>query len=595
MDKTEKDYSNLHRGLVLKYFWQVMREYKISFFVMLVFLTIPYILDIFIPLQYLRLWNVISAQNILDVHSAHLILLQILALHLTRWTSRRIGDFTNDYFSANTMKGLRNQAFSYMISHPAQFFADRFSGSLVQKINKYPRAFQKLVDRLTGDGLPILVRSVGTIIALYTLLPHKYSLAMLCFCILFLAVGIVFSRLKLKYDLISAESDSKSTGVFADSITNHSSIQLFTGHEHEKQIVKKVVEEQYHATAINWYMWDSIFGFQALLTVGIEITMFWFAIGDWRLGLIGLPIFILLYSYLNTLIGTLWNWSGMVRAYFESFSDAQEMATILDMPYNIIDKNTEVLKDVKGNISFDKVTYIYEKNDNKVLDNFSLRIPAGQKIALVGVSGSGKTTLVRLIMRIFDVTAGVISIDGVNIADITQKNLREKIAFVPQDPVLFHRTLMENIRYGRRDVSDEEVKRAAHLAHCDDFINRLPLGYETFVGERGIKLSGGERQRVAIARAILKDAPILILDEATSSLDSHSEMLIQEALQNLIKNKTTIVIAHRLSTVRQMDRIIVLEHGEIIEDGTHDDLLNKEKGLYKKLWDLQAGGFKNII
>jgi ATP-binding cassette subfamily B protein len=224
-----------------------------------------------------------------------------------------------------------------------------------------------------------------------------------------------------------------------------------------------------------------------------------------------------------------------------------------------------------------------------------LNIPAGQKIAVVGYSGAGKTTFVRLLMRLFNLTSGKIMIDGIDINNISQENLREKISFVPQDPVLFHRTLMENIRYGKRDATNEEVLNAAHLAHCDDFIGALPNGYETYVGERGVKLSGGERQRVAIARAILKNSPILILDEATSSLDSQSELLIQDALHKLIQNKTTIVIAHRLSTIREMDRIIVLQKGKIIEDGVHEELANKKDGLYKKLWDLQAGGFKNVI
>ena len=229
------------------------------------------------------------------------------------------------------------------------------------------------------------------------------------------------------------------------------------------------------------------------------------------------------------------------------------------------------------------------------MDNFSLKIPVGQKIAIVGSSGAGKTTFVRLLMRFFNLNSGKIMIDGIDISSISQKNLREKISFVPQDPVLFHRTLKENIRYGKRDATDEEVIIAAHLAHCDEFIDGLPKGYDTYVGERGIKLSGGERQRVAIARAILKNSPILILDEATSSLDSHSEALIQDALHTLIKGKTTIVIAHRLSTIREMDRIIVIEKGKIIEDGVHDELAKIEGGLYKKLWDLQAGGFKNRI
>ena len=210
---------------------------------------------------------------------------------------------------------------------------------------------------------------------------------------------------------------------------------------------------------------------------------------------------------------------------------------------------------------------------------------------MVGTSGAGKSTFVNLLMRLFNLTSGRILIDGVDIASISQNNLRENIGFVPQDPSLFHRTLIDNIRYGKRDATDEEVKRASALANCDKFIDRLPLGYDTYVGERGVKLSGGERQRVAIARAILKDAPILVLDEATSALDSESEMFIQEALQNLIKDKTTIVIAHRLSTVRAMDRIIVIEDGKIIEDDNHDELVNKEGGIYKRLWDIQSGGF----
>ncbi len=198
-------------------------------------------------------------------------------------------------------------------------------------------------------------------------------------------------------------------------------------------------------------------------------------------------------------------------------------------------------------------------------------------------------------MRFFDVNNGSINIDNVNIKDISQENLRNLISFVPQEAVLFHRSLMENIRYGRREATDQEVKEAAKLAHCDKFIDKLPEGYNTFVGERGVKLSGGERQRVAIARAILKNAPILVLDEATSSLDSHSEFLIQDALKKLIKGKTAIVIAHRLSTIKEMDRIIVIQKGKIIEDGNHQELFQKENGIYKKLWTLQAGGFKDLI
>ena len=333
---------------------------------------------------------------------------------------------------------------------------------------------------------------------------------------------------------------------------------------------------------------------QSLYTTIIEFVIFWIAIGDWKLGIIGVPVIILIQTYLSRLTSYLWTFHSIVRTFYDGFADAQEMALVMEKPYDIKDEVTNELKNVKGEVVFDNVTYIYDKNNTKVFDNFSLTIPAGQKLAIVGTSGAGKSTFVNLLMRLFNLTSGKILIDGVDISTISQKNLREEIGFVPQDPALFHRTLLENIRYGRRDATDEEVKEASRLANCDKFIDRLPLGYETYVGERGIKLSGGERQRVAIARAILKDAPILVLDEATSALDSESEMLIQEALQNLIKNKTTIVIAHRLSTVRAMDRIIVIEDGKIVEDDNHDELLNNKDGIYKKLWDIQSGGFDTI-
>jgi len=589
-----KDYSNLHRGLVIKYFWQEIKKYKFSFFTVIICTISASILDVYIPLQYLKLWNVLSVNNFNVVELARSVIILILIFNFSRWLIRRISGFSLAYFEASVIAGLREQAFSYLIGHSHSFFANNFGGSLTQKINKYVRAFEKLTDRMIADGLPLIVRGVGTIIAIYTLFP-KYSFILAIFCVIFLITAFIYIRFKLKYDVIASERDSKTTGAITDSISNHASIQLFTGHEYEKERVGEVIQKQRKVTAFNWYLWEGLGTIQSLYSFSIEFIIFWVVLGDWKLGLISLPIIVLLQSYIIRLVENLWSFGAIVRAYYESFADAEEMAVILNTPYEILDKQKEKLDKVSGKVVFDNVSYIYENNNSKVLDNFSLTIPVGQKIAIVGSSGAGKTTFVRLLMRLFNLPSGRITIDDINIKDITQKNLREKIAFVSQDPVLFHRTLIENIRYGRRDASDEEVKKAAHLAHCDDFINKLPKGCDTYVGERGVKLSGGERQRVAIARAILKNAPILILDEATSSLDSHSEYLIQDALQKLIQNKTTIVIAHRLSTIRQMDRIIVLENGKIIEDGTHDELSKKESGLYKKLWDLQAGGFKNSI
>lgn len=594
MQEKERDYSNLRRGLVLKYFWQVIRLFKLSFFTVIILSIIASIFDVYIPLQYLKLWNVLSVNDFTIVSAAQSVIVFILILNLTRWVIRRIVGLSLAYFESSVMAGLREQAFSYMIGHSHSFFANNFGGSLTRKVNKYARAFEKLADRMVADGLPLIVRSIGTVVAIYTLLP-KYSYILGIFCIVFLSTAFIYIRRKLKYDIIAAEYDTKSTGVLSDSIGNHSTIQLFTGHEDEKNRFKEISGKTKRATAFNWYLWEGLNAIESFYSLSVEFIVFWIALGDWKLGLISLPVIVLLQSYLIRLIENLWGFGSITRAYYESFADAQEMAIILDTPHEILDEPTQDLQKARGEIVFKNVTYVYKNNNNKVLDDFSLTIPLGQKIAIVGSSGAGKTTFVRLLMRLFNLSDGKITIDGVDISKISQQNLRKQISFVPQDPVLFHRTLMENIRYGRRNATNEEVLRAAHLAHCDDFIDKLPQGYDTYVGERGIKLSGGERQRVAIARAILKNAPILILDEATSSLDSHSEFLIQDALRKLIEGKTTVVIAHRLSTIRQMDRIIVLDKGRIIEDGKHEELLDKKSGLYKKLWDLQAGGFKNRI
>jgi len=586
----EKDYSNLHQKLVLKYFWKVIRNYKISFFAVLVGAVVASALDIYIPLKFLKLWDVLNSNNFAFASDAYHILIIIFILGLIRLIISRGTSFTNSYFQVNTIAGLRKQAFSYMIGHSHTFFANNFGGSLTQKINKYARSFERLMDMVVDNGIPLIIKSIGIIIAIYTLVP-KYAYMLLVFCAVFILTALIYVRFKLKYDILAARADTKTYGALADSISNHSSIQLFAGHDYEKEKVGKVIDEQKKATLINWYLWGGLSFIQTFYTVAVEFIIFWVAIGDWKLGLISVPVIILIQSYLIRLTGSLWSFHSMIRTFYDGFSDAQEMALVLDTPYGVEDINDNILENIKGEVVFDHVTYIYDKNNTKVFDNFSLTIPQGQRIAIVGSSGAGKSTFVNLLMRLFNLTSGRILIDGVDIASISQKNLREQIGFVPQDPILFHRTLMENIRYGKRSATDEEVKRAAELAHCDDFIDRLPFGYDTYVGERGVKLSGGERQRVAIARAILKDAPILVLDEATSALDSESEMLIQSALGNLIKDKTTIVIAHRLSTIRSMDRIIVIENGKIIEDSTHDELINKEEGTYKKLWDLQAGGF----
>ena len=329
---------------------------------------------------------------------------------------------------------------------------------------------------------------------------------------------------------------------------------------------------------------------QGVIMLAIQFFMIYFAITFWQKGILTIGDFALIQLYLITLFDRLWEFGKVLRRIFEGFADASEMVEILEEPHEVRDGlAAPALAVSAGRVDFVDVQFSHH-GTRKILDGFNLKILPGEKVGLVGPSGAGKTTVVQLLFHFYDVSGGEILIDGQNIAHVTQDSLRDHISLVPQEPILFHRTLKENILYGRAEARDEDVIEAARKAHCHEFISTLPLGYETYVGERGIKLSGGERQRVAIARAILKNAPILVLDEATSSLDSESEALIQDALHKLMQGKTAIVIAHRLSTIMQMDRIVVIDEGKIVTSGTHRELLGQE-GIYKKLWEIQAGGF----
>jgi ATP-binding cassette subfamily B protein len=329
---------------------------------------------------------------------------------------------------------------------------------------------------------------------------------------------------------------------------------------------------------------------QGIFALIIEVGLLAGAVFLWQSGVITVGDFVLIQVYIIGLVSRIWGIGGSMRRLFSSFADAHEMIEIFETPYSVADApDAKRLSVTAGGISMEDVSFSFT-GERGVFEGFSLAVRAGEKVALVGPSGAGKSTVTKLLLRMYDVAEGAIRIDGQDIRTVTQDSLRENISFVPQEPILFHRSLKENIRYGRPDATDEQVIEAAKKAHCHEFISKLPLGYDTHVGERGVKLSGGERQRVAIARAILKDAPILILDEATSALDSESEALIQDALHVLMEGKTVIVIAHRLSTIMTMDRIVVIENGKIAAEGTHDDLV-AQGGLYQKLWSIQAGGF----
>ena len=308
--------------------------------------------------------------------------------------------------------------------------------------------------------------------------------------------------------------------------------------------------------------------------------------------MISIAALIFTVTYLGRVTGSMYNINSIIRTSEQAFLDASKVTEILSSNIEVLDKpHAKDLALKHASISFDNVNFSYnDARQENVFNSLTLSIPHGQSIGLVGKSGGGKSTLTQLLLRYMDIQNGKILIDNQDIADVTQDSLRAHISYVPQDPYLFHRSLRDNITYGKEGATNEQILDAITKAHAKEFIDKLPEGLETIVGERGVKLSGGQRQRIAIARAILKDAPILILDEATSALDSESEKLIQQALENLMKDRTSIVIAHRLSTIAKLDRIIVLEEGNIVQDGTHTELLH-QKGIYATLWNHQSGGF----
>jgi len=577
---------------VLGAFWAGMKPKKWALFLMVASMVVASAMTIIVPLFYKQFFDAIVAPGDKGAIANNLIFIitEILALNVVVWVGYRVATWANNDFQPAVIANLKQQSYDYLMQHSYSFFANSFAGSLVQRVNRFARAFETLCDRIIWDVLPLIIRVASVLVVVY-FINQWIALIIFIWVAVFMLFNVVFSRWKLKFDIKVAEIDSKTTGYLADTIGNQNNVQLFNGYNFESKGYKCITNEQAKVTKLAWNLDSIMEAAQAFLGFAIQFILFYYAIKYWQQGLVTVGVFVLLEFYIISLIDQLWGFTRVIRYAYQSYADAKEMVEIIKLPHEIKDISGAKELDVRaGEIKFKDLTFSFNK-DRKVLSDINLIIKSGEKVALIGPSGAGKTTFVRLLLRLYSVTSGEILIDGQDISRISQESLRKNISMVPQDPILFHRTLAENISYGKRGATKKEIENAAKLAHCDEFIKDLPQGLDTFVGERGIKLSGGERQRVAIARAILKNAPILVLDEATSSLDSNSEMLIQDALNNLMKDKTVIVIAHRLSTIQKMDRIIVVDDGKIIEQGSHQELLKNEYSLYKKLWELQAGGF----
>ena len=578
----------------LQYFWKASMKYKVSGTLNLVAVVLAVGIGVIVPLYYKDFFNVLANGNLTKneaVSALIKILIFIAGLGFLEWFFWRVSDFMVAYFESHVIADLNTQCFEYLHKHSLTFFNNSFVGSLVKRAKWFGKAFEHIYDKLTWSVLPLAVSTV--MIAFVLFRRNVYlGLGIIIWIVVFLTVNFIFAKYKLEYDIKRAKKETETTGLLADTITNHSNIDLFNGFLREAKNYKLKMEEWRKLTIFTWNIGNWFHALQGFLMVVLEVSIMYGAILLWKKGILTVGDFVLLQSYLISIFHHVWDFSKVIRAIYENLADAEEMTAILETPHQIKDiLNAKKLKVDEGIIEFKNVDFCYNET-RPIFKNFNLNIKSNEKVALIGPSGAGKTTIAKVILRLHDINAGEVLISNQNIAKVTQESLRNNIAFVPQDPLLFHRTLMENIRYGKPTATEKEIIKASKMAQCHEFIQELSNGYDTYVGERGVKLSGGERQRVAIARAILKNAPILILDEATSSLDSASELLIQKAINELMKNKTVLVIAHRLSTIRQMDRILVIDQGIIKEQGTHEQLTNLDNGEYQRLWDLQAGGFR---
>jgi ATP-binding cassette, subfamily B, bacterial len=513
-------------------------------------------------------------------------LIKIGAISFTTWFAWRTCMLAATKFESRTMRDIANTSFEYLQRHSHRFFNDSFAGALVKRVNRFSNSFETVADQLTLDMGQITIRIillVGISFSVDTIL----GIVFISWTMVFVVFNVAFAKWKLKHDLVKATLDTRVTAQLSDTIANAVNLKLFAGLGREITKFRKITEEHHLARTKCWMLsWYSE-GVQGLAVRGLDLAVL--AIGVYYLkDKLTIGDFVMLRAYLGQLTESVRQVGNNIRKIYEAMADANEMTEILVKPHEIRDApNAPALTVPKGIVEFRGITFSYEDGTRYVLRNFSLKTGAGERIGIVGPSGGGKSTILKVLDRLYDIDAGEILIDGQNIAHVTQDSLRQNIAYVPQDPTLFHRSLMENIRYSRPEATDQEVIEAAKLAHCHEFISLFLQGYDTLVGERGVKLSGGEKQRVAIARAILMNAPILVLDEATCSLDSESERYIQDSLSKLVVGRTVIAVAHRLATIQKMDRIVVVEGGKVEEEGDHD-LLVVSKGRYQKLWDLQT-------
>jgi ATP-binding cassette subfamily B protein len=496
------------------------------------------------------------------------------------------------YLTMRWTVGARRDGYAYWFNHTLKhshdFFISRFAGSIHSKIRNIVEGFDHLIPDIVWTFTDSLVSFIVTFVFILTVhVPSAFV-----FLGLIVALVVVNMLMSPRKQVLAKENAATSSSLHADMIdviSNVAATRQYVGNELEDGRIRALAEAHRDANSKSWIYTEVMLFVNATVLFIFGALMFYLLVSEWGVGNISTGEFVFVASLISSLSGTLIFIGRTFNSAARTLGEIREGFEELLVAHEIIDAPNAVPFTAQGGEIILRDVF-FEYNTQPIFDDFSLRIAPGERVGLVGPSGAGKTTLVSLLLRQYDVKDGSISIDGMDIRAVTQESLRRAIAVVPQEPMLFHRTIKENIAYGNHAASDAEIIEAAQKAQAHEFIVSLEKGYDTLVGERGVKLSGGQKQRIAIARAMLKNAPILILDEATSALDSESEVEIQKALHNLMVGKTVVAIAHRLSTLREMDRIVVLENGAIVEDGSHEQLKDAG-GTYARLWNHQAGGF----
>ena len=543
------------------------------------------------PIFYKEIIDILSSStgitNELSLNAIGVLMI-ILWIKIASFIVYRLYDFWAIALEMNIQEWINNFFLQKLQYHSYKFFSENMSWSLISKFRKGVSAFEKLSDIFWWQILPFIT-NVTIILIIIGAQNIWISIWIFIVILIFTRLQYVLYKYIHPYQEKANALDSEQGGLLSDLIINNHTIKLFASEKKEERKYAKLNYDTAHARKIQYHKSIWISGSSAVIWIILEIGIMYLAIRMWWNGTISLGIIVLLQTYILRLIDFLWGIGQTLRHTFIAISEASEILQIIDTPHEIQDKSSKKLKLQHGAISFNNVNFSY--GENQIFHDLNFHIKPGERVALVGESGSGKTTITKLLFRLYDIQKGEILIDDQNIAEVTQESLRSSMSMIPQDPILFHRSIRENIAYGKPNASDEEIIAAAKMARCHEFISHLKDGYETLVGERGIKLSWGERQRVAIARAILENKQIIVMDEATSALDSESEFLIQEAIEELMQNKTLLIIAHRLSTIMKMDKIIVMDQGKIAEKGSHKELLAKDNGIYKKLRNIQSGGF----